>query len=213
MRRLEGFPRGLGPIGSDWQDALGDLRRVANWTALFGREIGEQPWRKVLNSWWPRLLPGVVAAATHGVIRVGHAVRALLAAAAAAAVSQAHSRTPLESLSAVPRVAGQSGAIRDRLARLGDLAAGAHGLQRSLRTRADQRADRRLCPGAASTPGSATRAACRPAIPRGDSQRDLHAGGRTRRRARHQNSPTAPSRFSPAPATLMPSPQPSARNN
>jgi hypothetical protein len=33
----------------------------------------------VLNAWWPRLLPGVVAAATHGVIRVGHAVRALLA--------------------------------------------------------------------------------------------------------------------------------------
>jgi Questin oxidase-like len=79
MRRLEEFPRGLGPIGSDWQDALGDLRRVADWTALFGREIAERPWRQVLNAWWPRLLPGVVAAATHGVIRVGHSVRALLA--------------------------------------------------------------------------------------------------------------------------------------
>ncbi len=30
-------------------------------------------------AWWPRLLPGVAAAATHGVIRVGHAVRALRA--------------------------------------------------------------------------------------------------------------------------------------
>ena len=79
MRRLEEFPRGLGPIGSDWQDALGDLRRVADWTAFFRAEIAEQPWREVLNSWWPRLLPGVVAAATHGVIRVGHAVRALMA--------------------------------------------------------------------------------------------------------------------------------------
>jgi hypothetical protein len=79
MRRLEEFPRGLGPIGSGWPGALGDLRRVADWTALFGREIGEQPWRQVLNTWWPRLLPGVVAAATHGVIRVGHSVRALLA--------------------------------------------------------------------------------------------------------------------------------------
>ncbi len=79
MRRLEDFPRGLGPIGSDWQDALGDLRRVADWTAFFRAEIAEQPWREVLNSWWPRLLPGVVAAATHGVIRVGHAVRALMA--------------------------------------------------------------------------------------------------------------------------------------
>ena len=79
MRRLEEFPRGLSPIGSDWQEALGDPRRVADWTAFFRAEIGERPWREVLNSWWPRLLPGVVAAATHGVIRVGHAVRALLA--------------------------------------------------------------------------------------------------------------------------------------
>jgi len=79
MRRLEEFPRGLSPIGSDWQEALGDLRRVADWTAFFRTEIGARPWREVLNAWWPRLLPGVVAAATHGVIRVGHAVRALLA--------------------------------------------------------------------------------------------------------------------------------------
>ena len=77
MRRLEDFPRGLGPIGADWQAALGDPRRIADWTAFFGRQIGEQPWRQLLNTWWPRLLPGVAAAATHGVIRVGHAVRAL----------------------------------------------------------------------------------------------------------------------------------------
>src|SRR5262245_2452002 len=63
MRRLEEFPRGIGPIGTDWQKALGDIRRVADWTAFFGRELGERPWREVLNSWWPRLLPGVVAAA------------------------------------------------------------------------------------------------------------------------------------------------------
>src|SRR6202167_5972857 len=79
MRRLEDFPIGLSPIGSGWRDALGDLRRVADWTALFRAEISERPWREGLNAWWPRLLPGVVAAATHGVIRVGHAVRALLA--------------------------------------------------------------------------------------------------------------------------------------
>lgn len=79
MHRLEEFPRGTGPIGADWQQALGDPRRVADWTAFFSRELGEQPWREVLNAWWPRLLPGVVAAATHGVIRVGHAVRVLMA--------------------------------------------------------------------------------------------------------------------------------------
>jgi questin oxidase-like protein len=151
MRRLEELPRGLRPIGSDWREALGDVRRVADWTAMFGREIGEQPWRQVLNAWWPQLLPGVVAAATHGVIRVGHSVRALLADgddpghlaelahglaywaarwqtlpgghAAAAAAGRTHSMTPLESLAAVPRIAGQSGGIGDRLARLADLPA------------------------------------------------------------------------------------------
>jgi hypothetical protein len=78
MRRLEEFPRGSGPIGSGWQDALGDPRRIADWTGHFRREVAEQPWRQVLGTWWPRLLPGVAAAATHGAIRVGHAVRALL---------------------------------------------------------------------------------------------------------------------------------------
>ena len=146
--RLEEFPRGIGPIGSDWQDALGDLRRVADWTAFFRREISEQPWRQVLNTWWPRLLPGVVAAATHGVIRVGHAVRALLAdgeddahvaelahglaywaarwqtvPVGHAAVGKVNATTPLELLAAVPRVAEQSGGIDDRLARLDSLAA------------------------------------------------------------------------------------------
>jgi hypothetical protein len=77
MRRLEEFPRGSGPIGANWQDALGDPRRVADWTSYFRREVAEQPWRQALETWWPRLLPGVAAAATHGVIRVGHAVRAL----------------------------------------------------------------------------------------------------------------------------------------
>jgi len=79
ITRLEEFPRGLAPIGDGWQDALGDPRRIADWTGYFRAELSGQPWRRVLGTWWPRLLPGVVAAATHGVIRTGHAVRALLA--------------------------------------------------------------------------------------------------------------------------------------
>jgi hypothetical protein len=177
MLRLEEFPRGTGPIGADWQQALGDPRRIADWTVFFGRELGEQPWRAVLNTWWPRLLPGVVAAATHGVIRVGHAVRVLLAdgeggaggdrdggdhdirvtelahglaywaarwqtmpaghagAAAASAAGRAHAQAPVgtlaatagraqtlaESLAGVPRIADQSGGVRDRLVQLGSL--------------------------------------------------------------------------------------------
>ena len=31
----------------------------------------------MLERWWPRLAPGAVASATHGLIRAGHAVRAV----------------------------------------------------------------------------------------------------------------------------------------
>ena len=79
VRRLEDFPRGLRPIrDEDWPEALGDARRIADWTSYFQYRVIEAPWRVVLNTWWPRLLPGLTAAATHGVIRVGHAVRSLL---------------------------------------------------------------------------------------------------------------------------------------
>src|SRR5690242_14986368 len=166
MARLEEFPRGSGPIGTGWQDALGDPRRIADWTAYFRREVSEQPWRQVLGTWWPRLLPGVAAAATHGVIRVGHAVRALtqdgedaehLAELAhglaywaarwqpvpgtrAAESLRTTTHTPAragsagpagdaptagltitDALAAVPRIADQTGGIRDRLGRLTEL--------------------------------------------------------------------------------------------
>src|SRR5215469_13563704 len=152
MRRLEEFPRGSGPIGADWQEALGDPRRIADWTGYFCREAAGQPWRQVLGTWWPRLLPGVAAAATHGVIRVGHAVRALLTdgddpihvtelahglaywAARWQPIPGADARvvafvpgsspgpTPQAALAAVPRIADQSGGIGERLARLAGLA-------------------------------------------------------------------------------------------
>ncbi len=60
-----------------WQAALGDYSRVAEWMALFENEMKERPWRDVLAMWLPRLAPGLIAAATHGPIRVGHAVRSL----------------------------------------------------------------------------------------------------------------------------------------
>jgi hypothetical protein len=151
MRRLEEFPRGTAPIGEDWREALGDPRRVADWTAYFRREMTGQPWRQVLGTWWPRLLPGVAAAATHGVIRVGHAARALhedgedavhvtelahglaywaarwqpVPGAAAELRLPAEGGAPVRSaadaLAAVPRIADQSGGVRDRLSQLAGL--------------------------------------------------------------------------------------------
>ena len=45
------------------------------WLALFEREIADRPVAAVVGEWAPRLLPGSVGAATHGLIRTGHAVR------------------------------------------------------------------------------------------------------------------------------------------
>jgi Questin oxidase-like len=63
----------------DWRAALGDRRRFADWSAFFGEELHEMPWRRMLELWVERLAPGFCAAATHGVIRVGHAARSLAA--------------------------------------------------------------------------------------------------------------------------------------
>jgi hypothetical protein len=72
---------------ANWREALGDPRRIADWTAYFGLRLTEAPWRTVLATWWPRLLPGIAAGATHPVIRTGHAVRTLLATEAYADAS------------------------------------------------------------------------------------------------------------------------------
>jgi len=76
--RLEEAPRPRWPIGpAEWREVLGDPSRLGDWLALFDRELTERPWADVLVTWWPRLLPGSLASATHGLIRTGHAVRAL----------------------------------------------------------------------------------------------------------------------------------------
>jgi hypothetical protein len=80
LPRLEDLPRGIDPIAAvAWRDPLGDPVRTGDWINFFLDEAEEQPWQTLLVQWWPRLLPGIAAGATHGVIRVGHAVRALRA--------------------------------------------------------------------------------------------------------------------------------------
>ena len=74
--RLAELPAPSGPI-KDWTRALGDYRRLPDWRVFFGAQLAERSWTDVLGTWWPRLLPGIAAGSTHGVIRVGHAVRAL----------------------------------------------------------------------------------------------------------------------------------------
>jgi len=61
----------------DWRDALGREARVADWMAFFENELQDRPWQEVLSGWVPRFATGIIAAATHGPIRVGHATRAI----------------------------------------------------------------------------------------------------------------------------------------
>ncbi|GGO89824.1 questin oxidase family protein [Wenjunlia tyrosinilytica] len=79
VRRLEELPRATTRIEPDqWREALGNPQLLGEWLEFFGVEMSERPWRDVLATWWPRLVPGIAAGATHGVIRTGHAVRVLL---------------------------------------------------------------------------------------------------------------------------------------
>jgi hypothetical protein len=70
-----------------WRPALGRFDRAGDWGQLFDRELAEAPWREVLARWWARLLPGLMASFTHGMIRTAHAVRS---------ISSTSSPTPLQ---------------------------------------------------------------------------------------------------------------------
>lgn len=144
--RLDEAPRPYERVtAAGWREALGDHRRLADWTDFFLRETAEQPWREVLGLWWPRLLPGISGAATHPVIRVGHAVRTLLHDGETAPRREelAHALgywaarhavlpedlRPVQAPDGAPaaleavRPVRQEGGVRDRLARLGELPA------------------------------------------------------------------------------------------
>jgi len=84
IERYQGRLVARAPVGeridaAEWRAALGRRDRFTAWSALFAEELQEAAWREVLDLWLGRLAPGVSAAATHGTIRTGHAVRALAA--------------------------------------------------------------------------------------------------------------------------------------
>jgi hypothetical protein len=78
LRRLAEHPQARNAIeAADWREALGDIKRAGDWIAFFDREVRERPWREALETWVARLGPGIMAGATHGVLRTAHAVRTL----------------------------------------------------------------------------------------------------------------------------------------
>jgi hypothetical protein len=79
--RLDAAPPPAGPLADDsWPGALGNEARYPEWLALFECELADRPPAAVVGEWVPRLLPGTVGAATHGLIRTAHALRGLAAA-------------------------------------------------------------------------------------------------------------------------------------
>lgn len=144
LNRLLDLPEPGRPVDeTNWTEALGNGKRVGDWTAYFGRALAEAPWESVLATWWPRLLPGIVAGSTHGVIRVGHAVRTLRGGDTSApalrelanglAFWAARSRAlpgfteptgtlpTAQALAEVPRLVDQTGLIAHRVGRLAQL--------------------------------------------------------------------------------------------
>ena len=83
LPRLDSAPEVRRGIGDhDWFEHLGDEALFGDWTAYLRNQAQEMSWRDLLLKWWPRLLPGLAASATHGVIRTAHAVRSLRSAGA-----------------------------------------------------------------------------------------------------------------------------------
>lgn len=76
--RLNAMPAATSPITSEtWREALGVIGRIGDWAAFFRAQLAEAPWPAVFAEWIGRLVPGTPAAGTHGLIRTGHAIRAL----------------------------------------------------------------------------------------------------------------------------------------
>jgi Questin oxidase-like len=138
-RRLDELPAPAERVTAEtWRVALGDHRRITDWATYFGEELSESPWQEVLTTWWPRLLSGIAAGSTHGVIRVGHAVRTLMVADHQVAHHElAHglafwaarwrpiagaevhgTLAPAQALDQLPSLPLQSGYIADRITRL-----------------------------------------------------------------------------------------------
>ena len=61
---------------AEWPTALGVPESFPAWLALFETELADRPTAAVAGEWIPRLVPGTIGAAAHGLIRTAHALRA-----------------------------------------------------------------------------------------------------------------------------------------
>ena len=118
-RWVEDYRRELGPMPQarsplteyTWPEALGAIHRIGDWQPFFVAQLAEAPWETVLGQWMPRLIRGLMAGGTHGLIRTAHAVRALSDAATPLRVEELASALAYwaayhQTLPGVPRLRG-----------------------------------------------------------------------------------------------------------
>jgi hypothetical protein len=73
-------PQPVEPAGEsrfDWRSALGSYDQLPEWLGFYGRTVDEIGWEQAVQTWVPRLMPGLATALFHGAIRTAHAVRAV----------------------------------------------------------------------------------------------------------------------------------------
>jgi hypothetical protein len=111
-RELGPMPQPRSPVTeSTWQEALGAIHRIGDWQVFFVTQLAEAPWQTVFVQWISRLIPGLMAGGTHGLIRTAHAVRALSEAATPLRVEElasalAYWAAYYQTLPGVPRLHG-----------------------------------------------------------------------------------------------------------
>jgi len=77
-QKLDSMPAATSPITvNTWREALGQIGRIADWTAFFRAQLDDAHWRTVFTEWIGQLLRGAISAGQHGLIRTAHAIRAL----------------------------------------------------------------------------------------------------------------------------------------
>jgi len=111
-RELGPMPQARSPVTEDtWQEALGGIHRIGDWQVFLLTQLAEAQWQTVFVRWMPRLIPGLMAGGTHGLIRTAHAVRAVSEAATPLRVEELASALAYwaayhQTLPGVPRLRG-----------------------------------------------------------------------------------------------------------
>jgi hypothetical protein len=111
LHHLSPAPSGHLLDEADWRNRLGRAAAYADWRISFETWIAQEQWQPVVRRWLPRLLPGAITGATHGLIRTAHALEMLEAGSSSIRTGElagalAYWAASFEQLPGSPRPAG-----------------------------------------------------------------------------------------------------------